>query len=160
MLYEVITYREARELYLKAYEYNPDNAELNYMVGRCYLFTDNKFESIKYIKKAYDLKPEVNYDIHLMLGMAYHQVFDFDHAIEEYNYFINELRPKTQAMYREKIDRLIQQCKNGKLLVAEPRRVVINNLGKGVNSLFDEYGPVISSDGQELYFTTRRKYFV
>jgi len=152
------SYREAREYYLKAYGYNSDNAELNYMVGRCYLFTDNKFESIKYIKKAYDLKPDVNFDIHLMLGMAYHQILEFDKAIEEYNYFINNLHPKFRAKYQSQIDLYIQQCKNGKLLAAEPKRVVINNLGKGVNSIYDEYGPVITNDGQEMYFTSRRKY--
>jgi len=152
------SYREAREYYLKAYGYNPDNAELNYMIGRCYLFTDNKFESIQYIKKAYELKPDVSFDIHLMLGMAYHQILEFDLAIEEYNYFINHIHPKLRAGYQSQIDLFIQQCKNGKLLAAEPRRVVINNLGKGVNSIFDEYGPVMSSDGQEMYFTSRRKY--
>lgn len=152
------SYREARECYLKAYGYNPDNAELNYMVGRCYLFTDNKFESIKYIKKAYDLKPSVSFDIHLMLGMAYHQILEFDKAIEEYNYFINNIHPKYRSNYQSQIDLYIQQCKNGKLLAAEPKRVVINNLGKGINSIYDEYGSVISTDGEEMYFTSRRKY--
>jgi outer membrane protein OmpA-like peptidoglycan-associated protein len=152
------SYREARESYLRAYGYNSENAELNYMIGRCYLFTDNKFESIKYIKKAYELKPTVSFDIHLMLGMAYHQILEFDLAIEEYNYFINNIHPKMRAEYQPKIDLFIQQCKNGKLLTAEPKRVVINNLGKGVNSIFDEYGPVLSREGDEMYFTSRRKY--
>jgi outer membrane protein OmpA-like peptidoglycan-associated protein/tetratricopeptide (TPR) repeat protein len=152
------SYREAREYYLKAFGYNPDNAELNYMIGRCYLFSDNKYESIKYIKKAYDLKPDVSIDIHLMLGMAYHQILEFDKAIEEYNYFINSLIPKRRPEYQSQIDLYIQQCKNGKLLVEEPKRVVINNLGKGINSIFDEYGPVLSPKGDEMYFTTRRQY--
>ena len=152
------SYREARECYLKAYGYNQENAELNYLIGRCYLFTDNKFESIKYIKKAYDLKPTVCFDIHLMLGMAYHQILDFDNAIDEYNYFLNNIPPKSRDAYKARVDLYIQQCKNGKLLAAEPKRVVINNLGKGVNSIFDEYGPVVSVDGEELYFTSRRKY--
>ncbi|MBN1599678.1 MAG: OmpA family protein [Bacteroidales bacterium] len=152
------SYREARESYLKAYGYNSDNAELNYMIGRCYLFTDNKFESIKYIEKAYNINPAVNFDIHLMLGMAYHQILEFDKAIEEYNYFINEIHPKRRPIYQSQVDLYIQQCKNGKLLAANPKRVVINNLGKGINSVFDEYGPIIASDGNMMYFTTRRKY--
>ena len=48
------SFRLARESYLKAFGYNPDNAELNYMIGKCYLYSDNKFESIKYIQKAYE----------------------------------------------------------------------------------------------------------
>jgi outer membrane protein OmpA-like peptidoglycan-associated protein len=152
------SYREARESYLMANGYNPENPELNYMIGRCYLFTDNKYESIKYIRKAYDLKPGVSFDIHLMLAMAYHQILEFDKAIEEYNYFISNLDPKKKDDYKADVDSYIQQCKNGKLLTEEPRRVVINNLGKGINSVFDEYGPVLSSDGEEIYFTTRRKF--
>ena len=48
------------------------------MIGKCYLYSDNKFESIKYIQKAYELNPNVNFDIHLMMGMAYHQVYEFE----------------------------------------------------------------------------------
>jgi hypothetical protein len=40
------TYREARELYLAAYEYNSENAGLNYKIGVTYLFSDDKFESM------------------------------------------------------------------------------------------------------------------
>jgi len=122
--------REARDWYLKAYGYNQDNAELNYMIGRCYLFSDNKYESIKYIQKAYELKPDVCFDIHLMLAMAYHQILEFDKAIEEYNYFLNTVPPKQRPEYQSEIDLYIQQCRNGKLLAADPKRVVINNLGK------------------------------
>jgi len=151
------SYVEARESYLKAYGYNSENAELNYMIGRCYLFTDNKFESVKYIQKAYELKPSVHFDIHLMMGMAYHQILEFDKAIEEYNYFINSIPIKARGAYQGRIDLYIQQCKNGKLLAADPKRVVINNVGKGINSMFDEYGPIITADGQTMFFTTRRK---
>jgi outer membrane protein OmpA-like peptidoglycan-associated protein/tetratricopeptide (TPR) repeat protein len=152
------SYREARDWYLKAFGYNQSSAELNYMVGRCYLFSDNKYESIKYIQKAYELKPDVSFDIHLMLGMAYHQILEFDKAIEEYNYFLNTVPPKSRPEYQSEIDLYIQQCKNGKLQVAEPKRVVINNLGKGVNSIYDEYGPVLTSDGKTIYFTSRRQF--
>ncbi|MCK5506830.1 MAG: tetratricopeptide repeat protein, partial [Thermodesulfovibrionia bacterium] len=152
------SFRLARESYLKAYGYNPDNAELIYMIGKCYLYSDNKFESIKYIQKAYELNPNVNFDIHLMMGMAYHQVYEFEKAIEEYNYFINNIEPKNRPDYQSKIDLYIQQCKNGKILAAEPKRGVINNLGKAVNSIFDDYGPVIDREASVLYFTSRRKY--
>lgn len=152
------SFRLARESYLKAYGYNQDNAELNYMIGKCYLYSDNKFESIKYIQKAYDLKPDVHFDIHLMMGMAYHQIHEFDKAIEEYNYFINEIEPKDRPDFQSKIDLYIQQCKNGKILAADPKRVVINNLGKEINSVFDDYGPIIDKEVSVLYFTSRRKF--
>lgn len=151
------SFRDAREFYMEAYNYNPTNAELNYMIGKCYLFTDNKFESIKYMKKAYEQKPEVNFDIRLLLGMAYHQVSEFDNAIEEYNLFLKNLSPKQQGVYVEKVNTLIRQCKHGRDLVLEPKRVVINNLGEGVNSVFDEYSIAMDSDESEMYYTSRRQ---
>ncbi len=151
------SYRDARDLYLAAYKYNSENPELNYMIGKCYLFTDNKFESIKYIKKAFELKPEVKFDIHLLLGMAYHQVDEFDNAIEEYNLFLKTLSPKLVESYKDKIDMYIRQCKNGRNLVLDPKRVVINNLGEEINSVFDDYAPVVSKDESIMYFTSRRQ---
>ena len=42
------TYRQAREHYLFAAKYNPDNPGLNYKIGVCYVFSDDKYESIKW----------------------------------------------------------------------------------------------------------------
>lgn len=151
------SYRDARDFYLDAYKYNAENAELNYMIGKCYLFTDNKFESIKYIKKAFELKPEVHHDIHLLLGMAYHQIHEFDNAIEEYNLFLENLSPKIAENYQEKVNHYIRQCKFGRDLVLDPVRVVINNLGENINSIYDEYSLVMPQDGSEMYFTSRRQ---
>ncbi|MBN1117523.1 MAG: OmpA family protein [Bacteroidales bacterium] len=151
------SYREARDYYLDAYKYNENNPELNYMIGRCYLFTDNKFESIKYIQKAFQLKQKVSFDIHLMLAMAYHQVNEFDNAIEEYNMFLKNLPSKEVERYQEQINMYIRQCKHGRDLVLDPVRVVINNLGENINTIFDEYSAVLPSDGSELYFTSRRR---
>jgi outer membrane protein OmpA-like peptidoglycan-associated protein/tetratricopeptide (TPR) repeat protein len=150
------TYREARKNYLKAYRYNPNNAELNYMIGVCYLYTDEKFESIKYLKKAYKIKPNVTTDIRFMLGRAYHLVLDFDNAILEYSEYKANLHPKELVTKSGLISQLISQCRNGKDLISEPERVVINNLGKNINTVYDDYNSVISKDESIMYFTSRR----
>ena len=149
-------YRNAREQYLKAYEYNSENPELNYMIGKCYLYTDNKFKAIDYITKAFDIKPEVNYDIHLMLGMAFHQVHEFERAIVEYEKFISGLDKKEKEYYLKHVGNLIKQCESGIELVKDPKRVVINNLGRSINSVYDEYAPFLTEDEESIYFTSRR----
>ncbi|MBN2485584.1 MAG: OmpA family protein [Bacteroidales bacterium] len=150
------SFRDARDSYMAAYTYNPENAKLNYMIGKCYLYTDNKYESIKYMQKAYEINPNVHFDIHLLLGMAYHQVNEFDNAIEEYNLFLRNLSKKQNAIYQERVNMFIRQCKFGRDLVLDPKRVVINNLGEKVNSVFDEYSPVLPDDASQIYFTSRR----
>jgi tetratricopeptide (TPR) repeat protein len=74
-------YRSAREMYLKAYNYNSQNAELNYKIGVCFLYADDKLQAIKYLKKAFDLKHEVADDIHFQMARAFHMSQDFDNAI-------------------------------------------------------------------------------
>jgi outer membrane protein OmpA-like peptidoglycan-associated protein/tetratricopeptide (TPR) repeat protein len=150
------TYREARKNYLKAYRYNPNNPELNYMIGISYLYSDDKFESIKYLKKAFKAKQEVSPDIRLMLGRAYHQVLDFDNAILEYSEYSKTLLPKEIAVKKPIVDNYIVECRNGKELVAQPKRLVVLNLGKGINSEEDDYNPVISRDEKTMFFASRR----
>ncbi len=150
------TYRDARKHYLKAYRYNPNNAELNYMIGICYIFSDDKFESIKYLKKSFKIKPNVTPDIRYMLGRAYHLVLDFDNAILEYTEYKNNLPPKILVLQSGLINQLMAQCRNGIELKNDPVRVVISNLGKNINSEYDDYNSVISRDESLMYFTSRR----
>src|SRR4030042_475715 len=150
------TYREARKSYLKAYNYNPDNPELNYLIGISYLYSDDKFESIKYLKKAFKSKPEVSPDIRLMLGRAYHQVLDFDNAILEYSEYIKTLSPKEIAVIKPIVDRYIVECRNGMDLVTRPGRLVVLNLGSEINSEDDDYNPVITWDEKTMFYTSRR----
>ncbi len=150
------TYRDARKEYLKAYRYNPNNPELNYMIGICYLYTDDKFESIKYLKKAFKAEPDVSEDIRLMLGRAYHLVLDFDNAMLEYGEYLQTLTPKELPSIKPGIDILIAECRNGKDLVAEPKRLVVLNPGKAINSEYDDYNPVIPVDQTMMYYTSRR----
>lgn len=149
-------YREARNNYLKAYRYNPNNPELNYMIGITYLYTDDKFESIKYLKKAYRDKPEVAPDIRLMLGRAYHQVLDFDNAILEYSEYLKTLSPKVIVARKPIVDKYILECRDGKDIVAVPKRVVVLNPGKNINSEYDDYNSLITRDEKVMYFTSRR----
>lgn len=150
-------YWQARENFLKAYDYNPGNAELNYKIGACYLFTDDKFKAITYLRKAYLAKPKVSEDIHFLMARAFHLVLNFDTAILEYNIFKNSLRPKELGEWAAKINKYIEECQNGRDLVRSPVRVIISDLGDSINSTYDDYNSVFTSNDSLLYFTSRRK---
>ncbi len=152
------TYRDARELYLFAYRYNDKNAELNYKIGVCYLYSDDKFESIKYLRNAYLLKENVGEDIHYLLARAYHLTNEFDRAIEEYNKYLEALHPKKVTLESLGIKRFIEECKNGKILVEDPLRVIINNMGENINCEADDYNSLFSANDSLLYFTSRRQH--
>jgi outer membrane protein OmpA-like peptidoglycan-associated protein/tetratricopeptide (TPR) repeat protein len=150
------TYREARQHYLFANKYNSENPELNYKIGICYLFSDDKYESINYLRKAYIADNQISSDIHYVLARAYHLTLEFDRAIEEYNKHLSALPPKLMVEQSPEIKRKIQECENGKILVANPVRVIITNLGENINSEADDYNSIFVSGDSIMYFTSRR----
>lgn len=153
--YEVgkVLYKKALPLYLEANEFNPNSAELNYKIGRCYLFTLDKIKSIEYFEKALKLKPDVAKDIHYMLGQAYHLDERWDDAIDEYKLYKGvEEEEEVLGMVRKKIN----ECERGKKLSKKPERVFIDNVGPEINTEYPEYGPVISTDESVMMFTSRR----
>jgi outer membrane protein OmpA-like peptidoglycan-associated protein len=152
------TYPMARDHYLYAHQYNPEHAGLNYKLGVCYLFTDNKYEAIDYLLKAYTLDPQVSGDIHLLLGMAYQLVLEFDKAMEQYNIHRSQLPPKEKEEFSGIHAKRFEECMNGKNLSQNPVRVMIQPLGEEVNSKYDDYNPVFAYNDSALFFTSRRPF--
>jgi len=151
------TYHKALDFYLKAHKYNRDCAKLNYKIGVCCLATDQFYKATDFLEKAYLKDNNVAEDISFMLGRAYHLNLAFDKAIEYYKAYYNEYSSTKQKKFEVGMDNYIKQCKNGKKLVEEPVRVIIENLGGRVNSEYDDYNPVLHPNKDLLYFTSRRE---
>jgi hypothetical protein len=149
-------FRKAREYYLKAYTYNDKNAELNYKIGMCYLYTDQKYEAYKYFVKAWELKPNVAKDIHFRMARGYHMRLEFDNAIKEYTLYKNSFTPKQYKKLNINIDKYIEECFNGKEIIKTPLRVIVSTLGSNINSEFDDYGSIINTADSIMYYTSRR----
>lgn len=150
------TYNLARDLYLSAHQYNGENPELNYLIGICYLYTDDKYQAVNYLRKAYEKKPNISPEINYLLGRAYHLVLEFDKATEQYNAFKKSLKPQEVATRGDFIDKLIIECKNGKDIITERKRLIISNLGDSINSAYDDYFSIFASNDSVMYFTSRR----
>jgi len=65
-------YIDALTYYLEANKINPNNADLNYKIGICYIFTTDKQLGLEHLEKAKQLNPQVNYELSYYLGRAYH----------------------------------------------------------------------------------------
>ncbi len=150
------TYNMARDLYLSAHQYNSENPELNFLIGVCYLYTDEKSEAIKYLRKAFEKKPDISPEINYLLGRAYHLNLEFDKAIQHYGAHRTSLGPKEALIQYDIIDKLISECRNGKIIVGDPRRVIISNLGDSINSIYDDYFSIFAANDSNMYFTSRR----
>jgi len=155
-------YHLAIDSYMKANKFNPDNALLNYKIGRCYLYDNDKTNAIKYLEKAYDLDPRISLDmeyndVNYLLARAYHLSYKFDKAIEKYKEHKNALTPEQLAKEEKAIDKNIQECRTAKEMVAHPERVFIDNMGEIVNSAYPEYRPLVVPEEDMIMFTSARE---
>jgi len=148
-------YKSALDLYLKANNLNPNNANLNFKIGYCYLKTNKIDNSIKHLEKSKNLKTNID-SINFIIAQAYHISYEFDRAIDLFKSYKNSLSPEMAKKMDKRIDKFISECETGKELYNNPVRVFIDNIGPKINTKYPEYGPKISADGSEMYFTSRR----
>ncbi len=148
-------YGVALPLYLKAYNFNPNNALLNYKIGICYLKSAYKQKAQAFLEKAYKLSPSVETNIHNYLGQAHHMNMNWEKAISEYKAHRQMLKPDDKTSMDD-VDKRITECRTGIELVKKPVLVFIDNVGHEINSAFPDYGPVISADESVMMFTSRR----
>ncbi|HQG35596.1 MAG TPA: OmpA family protein [Bacteroidales bacterium] len=150
-----VWYKNAYEEYLKAYNYNGENAELNYKIGASALCSDNKHEASRYLLRAYELNANVAEDILLLSGRALQFAGRYNEAIDKLEAYISgtDKRDKTSI---ELANRYITECKMADQISKDTLRIKITNTGAGINSEFDDYSIVFSSNGKRMYFGSRR----
>lgn len=145
--------------YEAAHEFNPDNAELNYKLGVCYLFSSQKRKSLPYLIKSYELDTKIDpYNIHYLLGWSHQLNSHWDKAIDEFErqlQVLNQSDGKPEEF--QKVQKRLEEVKNGKAFEKDPVRVWVDNLGSAINSPAPEYAPLISTDESLLILTARRE---
>jgi len=155
-------YKQAIGLFKKIAEEDPDNINVLYNLGYCYLNTSNGPDSSEiYLNKALDLLGDENYgtdlgvDLHLSLGKCNQLLYKFEDAIKYYE-FVLDFIDDDQVELRREIDREIETSKNGIVLMKNPVKLKVHNLGRQVNSKYDDHSPLVSADESVLLFTSRR----
>ena len=146
-------YRDALFYYMKAQEFNPNNADLNFKIGSCLLFTNSKAKSYDYLKKAKDFNSKLSNEFNFYYAMSLHLDSQFDLAVEYFQKFRKNAKSKELDLYASLVKRYIQQCNNAKKRV-DIDKVWVDNLE--LNTEFDEWGPCLSTDGDLLLFSSDR----
>ncbi len=153
---EAVFYKNAISHYLIAFKLNPNNALLNFKLGKCYFHSSFRSKCTSFFEKAYQLNPEVDPEILYYLGMGYHLDMQFDKAIQSFNTMITLFKGKDKTGIVDEMKKYIRQCEYAKEKVKNPVRVKIDNVGGDINSQYPDYSPVITADESEMIFTSRR----
>ncbi len=142
-------------VYKQLIKQEPANADYNYKLGLCYLYTNiNKALAIPYLETA-SKQDKVDKQIWFDLGMAYQYAARFDDAINAFTKYKAGLTPKDKDY--ERTEHQIETCNNGKEYIKHPVDVTFQNLGKEINSEYPDYYPFVTPNESFIVFTSRRK---
>lgn len=165
-LMEESMFNVALPIWLDLLSQKPDNSNINYKIGVCYIHSGNeKKKALPFLKKAIE-KTTSNYDpfssaedkapveTNFYLARAYHLNYELDLAMTHYN-SLKEKIGKKHYLFNE-LEHYTKQCVHAKEAMAKPVNIEIQNLGKSINTIYPEYSPVLSLDESTIYFTSRR----
>jgi hypothetical protein len=163
-------YADALTYYLQLYEKLPENANLSYCIGVCYLNIPGKKNlSIDFLEtacknmSAKHKEGTINqvtapYDALFDLGKAYRVNYMFDKAKEAFTRYSETLLSDD----RENLDFIkheIEVCDKAKELIAKPVSYTEENIGELFNDDKSEFNPLISADGKSFAFMVSLKFY-
>lgn len=153
--FDDMQYYLALQSYLKAHDFNPDNARLNFRIGVSYMASVQRFKSLKYFLRASELDPAVSPDIKYYIGRGYHMNGQYQKALDAYREYKKSLLPN-QVEDIEYTAKHIKECETALELIDNPARAYIDNLSD-INTGYTEHSPVISADESKMMFTSTRE---
>lgn len=162
-------YAEALPKYLSLLQIYPDNYNLFFRIGQCYLNTPGeKDKAIAWLETAAGhINPEYRggrlresgapYDVLYFLANAYRIASSFERALETYELFLKDV--DTQKYDTTLVRFQMQTCYNARLLMRKPVFIADTSLGASVNDRFSEFNPVSSADEKTLLFTRELQFY-
>ena len=166
-LLENENYKKALPILEELLVMDPDNGNVNFFIGNCYMNTpqqelkaipyyeaavENKMLTVEYnIAQSFEKKAPV--ELLIELGKAYHLDYQFDKAIETYDLYEELLNHKED---KKDVRHLKRVTYNAQQLMRNPVEITVRRLDS-VNTEFAEYRPKLNAEENILMFTSRRK---
>lgn len=153
-----LKFREALGFYLE-YERLADSLliEQNYNIGLCYLEIYHYKEALTYFSRCEKNSASLPSSYHYYYAKSLQLNNRFEKAKKHYLEYLAFIEyEKRYVKFVDEIKGELEHCDVALELVANPVQVEIQRLDDIVNSPFDDYSPVKSSDEKYIYFTSDR----
>jgi outer membrane protein OmpA-like peptidoglycan-associated protein len=153
---------QAREQMESAANLDPSNLKANYRAGELRILTIGKGLSVKYFLRVYTIDPFYRFDLEYWIGRGYQYGEEFDKALDFYGRYQARLKSKPNYQGKDRVppaevERRVFECQNAKDFFSKPGLFSIVNIGREVNSEFEDYAPVLNEAESELVFTSKRQ---
>jgi hypothetical protein len=164
---QIKQYQAALDIFLQFEKNSVSTANTDWLTGFCYFqISLTKKEAIPYLEKAIvSVNPDYKDGIlketsaspkaFFLLGQSYYRNYRFTDAMpmfEKYREYIKALPDEVKEL-----DGWVKYTVNAEMLKKMPVDIKIYNMGKEVNSEFDDHSAVFNSDETIMVFTSRRK---
>jgi outer membrane protein OmpA-like peptidoglycan-associated protein/tetratricopeptide (TPR) repeat protein len=158
-------YEEALHHYNELLKMDPENGNLHFLAGACYLsLYGEKQKAIPHLEIAIQGMTtgyrEGSYkernaprESFFALARAYHINHEFDLAIDHYQKYRNIMFKKHFAEV-EYVNKQIKSCELAMSMTKQPRDIQFLSLGDQVNQFACNYNPVVSMDDSTLVYMT------
>lgn len=163
-------YSDALPYYLKLYKDLPENANIAYRIGTCYLnIKGEKNLSVDYLEAAIKkisakitegsvTQTSAPYDALYELGESYQVNYMFDKAKEAFTKYLGTLLPEDREN-RDFVNQKLKSCETAKEFLKKPVSFKTENAGVPFNDENANFNPVISSDGKTFVFMVSLKFY-
>ncbi|MBI5218859.1 MAG: PD40 domain-containing protein [Bacteroidia bacterium] len=147
-------YYGALRIYRKIYDSIPDDPEVNFRIGQCYIALKQINNALPHLQKANQKDSLIDKELPFLLGQALQFSGKIDAAMSCYYKFKSTLKPR--QLEHHHVNVLLMQCQTAKEMMSKPVDVKIKNIGQSVNSKYTDANPSITADGKTFIFTSRR----
>mgnify|MGYP005848781077 CR=1 FL=1 len=167
--YENGDYKEALYNFLMFHSLDTDNANINYKIAMCYFnLPGEELKSIPYLQRAsrkisdtyreYSIS-STSAPLHTLffLGKAYRLSGDIDNALRVIKEFIAS--PYYVEYNSAIVERELQICKRAQVMMDNPAKINITNMGDVINNEGDNFSAVMSADGNSIVYVTNLKLY-
>jgi hypothetical protein len=126
-----------------------------FWIAQCHYIQNNFGYALQYANQAVSLgKDDVDNEVFEVLGKSYHRMGNLDSALVNYEIALQRL--SNTRVKDLQVELRIQQVKFAQEAIksnVESKKVLLKG---DVNSGYDDYSPILSPGGKEMYFTSRR----
>ncbi len=151
--------RAAIGLLRPLYDKYPEDPSIAYNLGICYInASGNPDSALYFLQRVESLAPESGWSEQrgvALLAMARAQQLCSrpEEAIKIYDLIDSNDK---EGMFSEITSAERLTCQNAQVLMSNPVKLDMRDAGEGVNSLWNDYRPVLTASEDTLYFTSRR----
>lgn len=151
-LYEAQQWSDAAKVYRRLVDVDTTFGEVAYELGMCFnrMPGQRDLAGAQFERASRNGSIEAKYEVAMMRHRQ--QRFDEEMAL------LQAYKQETgRALGDAEVDRRMRMAVTAKELTASPAEMSIRNMGTLINSKDHDYCPIITADGNTMYFTSRRE---